>query len=136
MFICKMCNPRSYIFTDYHEKVLKLLEENIKLNDLYSLTKSHQLEDDLTRELCHRVDSLKGTTNDGFQIEIESTYETDLRGSCAYVDGSSEGCHCCRSIRGNKPDISYIKLDWQNSVFPDVVDQQHTDVIVGTGEVL
>ena len=135
MFICKMCNPQNYIFTDYHEKVLKLLEENIKLNGLDSLANSHQFEDDLTREIFHRIDSLKGSTNNGFQTDIEKAYENDLRDSYAYVEGRSEGCHHCRSIRGSKPDISFVKLDWQNSLFPDVINKQQTDVIVGTGEV-
>lgn len=30
--ICKTCNPKAYIFSDYHHCVLKQLVENIRLN--------------------------------------------------------------------------------------------------------
>lgn len=30
--ICKTCNPKAYIFSDYHHCVLKQLTENIRLN--------------------------------------------------------------------------------------------------------
>ena len=32
LVICKTCNPKTYIFSDYHHCVLKQLTENIHLN--------------------------------------------------------------------------------------------------------
>lgn len=133
MFICKMCNPQGYIFTDYHEKVLQLLDENITLNGINPSTKSCQLKDDTTHEICHKNDSFKGYTNIEFQIDIGKNGDIPFEDNGTDLERHSEGCDHCRSIRASKPDISCVKLDWQNPLFPDVINERKIDVIVGTG---
>uniref|UniRef100_A0A8B9VRI8 FAM86 N-terminal domain-containing protein n=1 Tax=Anas zonorhyncha TaxID=75864 RepID=A0A8B9VRI8_9AVES len=40
--ICKTCNPKAYIFSDYHHCVLKQLVENIRLNGFEAEGKNYQ----------------------------------------------------------------------------------------------
>ena len=126
ILICKACNPRTYIFSDHHEKVLELLCDNIRINSL-------KLD----------AEELKGDNNGDVFTEDNETPSFEsfnisskvLRNS-GYSKESNTivNCDCCRKSDVAKCKAWCWKLDWQSRDCIDILEKGNIDVVIGSGK--
>ena len=117
---CKTCSPHSYIFSDYHEKVLQLLHENIRLNNI----EQNLNEENLVNYVSERNDCVMPDVSTGVK-----TPETDVE------EVNIANCDCCRKCNmTTKCKVQCWKLDWQDEECFDLLKKENIDVVIGSGK--
>ena len=118
VLICKTCNPLSYIFSDHHERVLELLCDNLKINNL-----SLDVEE-------------PGAYNSEQDAIRTPNFFSKYWQSSEYMQryNTIMNCDCCRSSDLGKCKARCWKLDWQQRKCLDLLQKESIDVVLGSGK--
>lgn len=134
MLTYKICELSTYIFSDYHEKVLETLQENIRLNGI--AYENHEVhigsKSSLGADETHR-NHLEHYSDEITDLAIRGSKNCNIdKKNIAITD-----CDCCRrSFLSKKCKVLCWKIDWQGEECFDRLDEEEIDVIVGSGKFL
>ena len=125
VLMCKTCSPHTYIFSDHHRKVMELLCDNIKINNV-----KLAVEEPKGKEKS-------SIDNESSSFEICSFFQNKLQISeCSRDDYTILNCECCRQSDISKCYARCWKLDWQNRECLHFLEKEKIDVIIGSGRFL
>lgn len=127
VFCCKICEVNSYIFSDHHKKVLELLQDNIKINNIGEGAAN---DFDIEGEICLENDVSTDEVGD-----VDKGAPSDLRRSISNEKHISiVKCDCCRSHALQKCKVQCLQLDWQDKKCFDLLEERNIDIIIGSGK--
>ena len=125
VLICKSCNPHSYIFSDHHEKVLELLCDNLKINNVNLDAEEpdvYSSEQDLQEKVKCSRETLNFSSKYLQSLEFMQKYNTIMN------------CNCCRSSDLAKCKARCWKLDWEKRKCFELLQKENIDVVLGSGK--
>lgn len=119
--VCKLCRPHSYIFSDGHQEILKLIHRNIILN-LPCMLKSTRNQESTKSNL--KTDLQLSTVQlCDHQYEYSSEEQSPLREEKIHAGLTEE------TVATSQSDVCILSLDWE-TVSQEEINSFQADVIL------